>query len=62
MHDCSMIVVVGTNTIRKIVIEYALLAAVYLEPLSDHISTTVQDIELLLISDQPINNGFFNRF
>jgi hypothetical protein len=44
-------------TIRKAVIGCALSAAVYLEPLLDHISIVVQNLKLLLISGQLINNG-----
>jgi hypothetical protein len=47
----------GEFTTRKTVIGCTLSAAIHLEPLLDHISTTVQDLELLLISGQLINNG-----
>jgi hypothetical protein len=46
-----------TYTTRKTVIGSALSAVVYLEPLLDHISTAVQDLESLLKSDQLISSG-----
>jgi hypothetical protein len=45
------------NTTRKIVIGCGLSAAIHFESLPDHISTTVQDLESLLISGQLISSG-----
>jgi hypothetical protein len=52
VHICY--IVCNTNEVhyQKTVIGCTLSAAVPLEPLSDHISTVVQDLESLLISDQ----------
>jgi hypothetical protein len=46
------------STVRKIVIECVISTAVSLEPILDHISTAVQDLESLLISGQLIRNGY----
>jgi hypothetical protein len=45
------------HTTKNTVIRCALSAAVSLEPLSNHISTAIQNIESLLISGQLIING-----
>jgi hypothetical protein len=45
------------HTTRKIVIGCTLLAAIPLEPMPDHISTAIQDLESLLISGQLIRSG-----
>jgi hypothetical protein len=45
------------NTTGKIVIGCGLSAAIHFESLLDHISTTVQDLESLLISGQLISSG-----
>jgi hypothetical protein len=45
------------NTIGKIVIGCGLSAAIHFKPLSNHISTIVQDLESLLISGQLISSG-----
>jgi hypothetical protein len=54
LHMCSLWILYTT---RKTVIVCALLAAVPLEPLLDHILTAVQDLESLLISGQLIRCG-----